>query len=90
LHSVFGVVRRLHWLAFVLALLTVPLFFVDYLLLNGALPGYEWFAYPGIAWLRLFTEEINFWPKFGLLLLGQYLGFFVLATSVLLLRRVWR
>lgn len=90
MNSFCSAMRTLHWPVLALTLLTVPLFFVDYFLLGGALPGYEWFAYPGIAWLRLFSEEINFWPKFGLLLFGQYLGFLVIATGIALLRRVWR
>lgn len=88
--SFFRTMRTLHWSVLALTLLLVPLFFVDYFLLGGALPGYEWFAYPGIAWLRLFSDEINFWPKFWLLLLGQYLGFLALATAIALLRRIWR
>ncbi len=48
-------------------------FTVNYNWLEGTLPGYRLLTAPGIVILRLFTEEIDFWPKLLLLLGGQYL-----------------
>jgi len=53
---------------------------------EGPLPGYQFFLFPGnltliYFWHPLFTEEVNFWPKLFMLLLGQ----FVVVTSVVAL-----
>lgn len=45
--------------------------------IDGPLPGYEFVLAPGnltliYIWHPLFTEEINFWPKLFLLMLGQF------------------
>lgn len=55
---------------------------------QGPMPGYQFFLFPGnltlvYIWHPLFTEELNFWPKLFLLLLGQFL---VVAFCVGLLR----
>jgi len=44
---------------------------------GGPLPGYKVYLFPGnltliYIWHPLFTEEVNFWPKLGLLMLGQF------------------
>ena len=44
---------------------------------GGPLPGYKVYLFPGNLTLiyighPLFTEEVNFWPKLGLLMLGQF------------------
>lgn len=49
---------------------------------KGPLPGYHIFLYPGnltliYLWHPIFTEEVNFWPKLFMLLLGQ----FIVVTS---------
>ncbi|UTA47640.1 hypothetical protein L1F30_15970 [Simiduia sp. 21SJ11W-1] len=75
-----------HWVALGITAITAALFFIDYFVLGGNLPGYGLVAYPGIVWLRMFSEEIDFWPKFLLLMLGQYLAYFA-ATFVLLCMR---
>jgi len=41
------------------------------------LPGYEFFAGPGMLALMPFSEETPFWPKLGIFLLGQYLFYFI-------------
>jgi len=38
--------------------------------------------YPGIITTRLFSEEINFWPKLGIMLAGQYFLCFLGIFSV--------
>jgi hypothetical protein len=44
-------------------------------------------AYPGIVAARFFSEEIDFWPKLGIMLVGQYFAFFiVLFTARIALR----
>jgi hypothetical protein len=52
---------------------------------EGPLPGYQIFLFPGnltliYFWHPLFTEEVNFWPKLFMLLLGQFL---VITTFVI-------
>lgn len=52
---------------------------------EGPLPGYQIFLFPGnltliYFWHPLFTEEVNFWPKLFMLLLGQFL---VVTTFVI-------
>jgi len=49
---------------------------------NGPLPGYRILLFPGnltltYFWHPIFTEEVNFWPKLFMLLLGQ----FIVVTS---------
>jgi hypothetical protein len=44
---------------------------------DGPMPGYQFFLYPGnltliYIWHPLFTEEVTFWPKLGLLMVGQF------------------
>ena len=51
---------------------------------GGPMPGSQLLLWPGnltlvYIWHPLFTAEVNFWPKLGLLMLGQ---FFVVATVV--------
>ncbi|MBB3169566.1 hypothetical protein [Simiduia aestuariiviva] len=71
-------------------LITALCFFIDFYCLSGQMPGYKILAYPGIAWLRLFSEEINFWPKLGLLLLGQFLAYALLALVAIVGVRSFR
>lgn len=54
---------------------------------GGPMPGYQFFLYPGnltliYVWHPLFTEEVDFWQKLGLLMLGQF--FLVFAVAGLL------
>jgi len=44
---------------------------------GGPLPGYKVYLFPGnltliYIWHPLFTEEVNFWPKLALLMVGQF------------------
>lgn len=53
-----------------------------YDILGGPMPGTKVLLFPGsltliYVWHPLFTEEINFWPKFALQMFGQ---FFVVTT----------
>lgn len=55
-----------------------------YDILGGPMPGTKVLLFPGsltliYVWHPLFTEEINFWPKFALQMFGQFL-----------LLRLWR
>jgi uncharacterized glyoxalase superfamily protein PhnB len=53
-------------------------FAVNFWIVQGPYPGYKLLAYPGIVTAGLFSDEIDFWPKLGIMLLGQYLAYFVL------------
>lgn len=50
---------------------------ISYWFLHTAMPGYHFLVGPGIAAANLFTEEINLWPKISIMLIGQYLAYFV-------------
>lgn len=57
-----------------------------YDILGGPMPGTKVLLFPGsltliYVWHPLFTEEINFWPKFALQMFGQ---FFVVMTVAML------
>jgi len=63
--------------AVILGLLVFTLSWTLWSLWDGPMPGYQWALYPGnllliYLWHPLFSEEIHFWPKLGLLLLGQF------------------
>lgn len=54
--------------------------------LGGPMPGTKVLLFPGsltliYVWHPLFTEEINFWPKFALQMFGQ---FFVVTAMAML------
>jgi hypothetical protein len=57
-------------------------FAISYWIADGSLPGYKVLAYPGIVATRLFSEETPFWPKLGIMLLGQYCAYFVLVLAI--------
>ena len=44
---------------------------------SGPFPGYKVLVGPGILTLRMFSEEIDFWPKLSLMMAGQYIIYFV-------------
>ncbi|MFC3122696.1 hypothetical protein [Agaribacter flavus] len=49
---------------------------------QGPLPGYQFFLAPGnlslaVFWHPIFTEEVNLYPKLGMILIGQ----FVIVTA---------
>jgi hypothetical protein len=59
---------------------------------GGPMPGVQVLLFPGnmsliYIWHPLFTEEIDFWPKIVMLLLGQ---FFVVASVAALLVGLFR
>ena len=62
-------------------------FGVNYWIADGTLPGYKVLAYPGIISTRLFSEEIGFWPKLGIMLLGQY---FIYMVVILIAKKLVR
>ena len=68
-----------------IVVLTVLVFAINY---NGypvIFPIYKILAWPGIVTLRLFSEEINFMPKLSILLLGQFLAYFL---AIFLARKI--
>ena len=63
-------------------------FGVNWWITEGPYPGYRLLAYPGIQAAKLFSEEINFWPKLVIILGGQYAVYFCFAyVGVTLFRR---
>jgi hypothetical protein len=64
-------------------------FTVNYNWLEGTLPGYRLLTAPGIVILRVFTEEIAFWPKLLLLLGGQYVvSLLIILATIKLIRLI--
>ncbi|WP_416305453.1 hypothetical protein [Neptunicella sp. SCSIO 80796] len=63
-------------IAFYAGLLSVLIggvaFVLNWYVWGGGMPGYGIFLFPGNLVLAIFSEEINFWPKFLLLLGGQF------------------
>lgn len=61
---------------------------------GGPLPGYKVYLFPGnltliYVWHPLFTEEVNFWPKLGLLMLGQFTVVTCFSVIVISLIKKW-
>jgi hypothetical protein len=60
---------------------------------GGPMPGLQVILFPGnlmlvYLWHPLFTEEVNFWPKLALLLLGQFgIVFFVVGLLVHIVKK---
>jgi hypothetical protein len=51
-------------------------FAISYWFSDGPIPSYKLLAGPGLLTLRMFSEEISFWPKLSLMMFGQYLVYF--------------
>ena len=64
------------------ALICFVAFAVNWWITKGPYPGYQPLTYPGILATRLFTEEIDFWPKLGIMIVGQGLVYFSVAWVV--------
>ncbi|WP_101228155.1 hypothetical protein [Colwellia sp. 75C3] len=59
---------------------------------EGLLPGYNIFLFPGnltliYFWHPIFTEEVNFWPKLLMLLLGQFV---VVSSCVAMISNLYK
>lgn len=67
---------------FLVVLLTLAAFSVDFWLLQGSLPGYKVLVFPGIVAARLFSEELDFLPKLGVVLLGQFVAYFIVGVMM--------
>lgn len=70
------------FIAVIIGLIAFSLSWNLWAFFNGPLPGYRIFLFPGnltltYFWHPIFTEEVNFWPKLFMLLLGQ----FIVVTS---------
>jgi len=63
-------------LAIAIVALTILVFAMNYNGYPGAFSVYKILAWPGIATLRLFSEELIFFPKFVILLTGQFSAYF--------------
>jgi hypothetical protein len=63
----------------VIALIT---FAAGYWIYEEPVAGYKIVAYPGIVATRLFSEELDFWPKLSVLLGGQYIFCFIALLSL--------
>lgn len=71
--------------AIAIVVITVLVFAINYNGYPGIFPIYKVLAWPGIVALRLFSEEINFMPKLSILLLGQFLAYFL---AIFLVRKI--
>ena len=68
--------------AIVIVVITALVFAINYNGYPGIFPIYKILAWPGIVTLRLFSEEINFIPKLSILMLGQFLAYFLVIFLV--------
>lgn len=59
------------------------IFAISWNVWGGGMPGYYFFLLPGNLVLSMLTEEINFWPKLLILLVGQF-SVTAIATAILL------
>ncbi|MCH8538119.1 MAG: hypothetical protein LAT66_10165 [Alkalimonas sp.] len=62
---------------------------------GGPMPGIQVLLYPGnlslvYLWHPLFTEEVNFWPKLALQMVGQFTVVASVAALVTKAIRTWR
>ncbi|MDP5137329.1 hypothetical protein ORJ04_15340 [Rheinheimera baltica] len=62
---------------------------------GGPMPGIQVLLYPGnlslvYVWHPLFTEEVNFWPKLALQMLGQFTLVACSTALVVMVARRWR
>ncbi|MFS1523101.1 hypothetical protein ACL7TT_03145 [Microbulbifer sp. 2304DJ12-6] len=64
-------------------LLGMAAFFYNWNIHGGGWHYFRIFLFPGNLVLSLFTEEIDFWPKFLLQMSGQFLVSFSATYSVL-------
>lgn len=63
-------------------------------LFGGPLPGYRVFLFPGnltlvYFWHPIFTEEVNFWPKLFMLLIGQFIVVTCSVAVLICLKQLW-
>ncbi len=83
-------------IAVVIGFITFTLSWNLYDLWGGPIPGYQVILFPGnltliYVWHPLFTEEINLFPKLGLILLGQFIVVtFVTGLLTTIVRKVLR
>ncbi len=73
----------------VIVVLTILVFAMNYNGYPNVFPVYKILAWPGIVTLRIFSEEITFFPKFLILMSGQFLAyFFVSFAFIKMIRRL--
>ena len=73
--------------AFAGAFVALLAFSISYGYLHSTFLGYKFLAYPGIVATRIFSEEIDFWPKLAILLAGQYVALFI---TIFVIRKLIR
>ena len=66
------------FIATIIGLIVFTLSWNTWAIWGAPLPGYQIFLFPGnlmlvYLWHPLLTEEIDFWPKLFLLLIGQFI-----------------
>jgi hypothetical protein len=84
IHKSVRVAMKLGLIAVIIGLFIFTLSWNLWGFFGGPLPGYQIFLFPGnltliYFWHPIFTEEVNFWPKLIMLLLGQFV---VVSTCV--------
>jgi len=81
-------------IATVIGLITFTLSWNLWELWGNPMPGYQILLYPGNltlihVWHPLFSEEINLFPKLGLLLLGQFIVVtFIVGLVTTIVRKI--
>ncbi|BFM06411.1 hypothetical protein [Halioxenophilus aromaticivorans] len=77
-----GPTKRAVLYATVVTLAVAVLFKICFWLDDSLLPVYQWLAWPGITWAGFFSAELDYWPKFIIVLVGQFLFCFVVLITV--------
>lgn len=68
-------------------LIGVLAFTFNYTMVPISLPGYEFLLAPAMFALGFFSEETYFTPKMIILLLGQFIGYFILAFIAITIKK---
>jgi len=77
-------IKEIAFYSGVIALLVgAVVFTLSWTIFGGGMPEYRFFLFPGNLVLSMFTEEIDFWLKLVLLLIGQF-GVVTTAVAVAL------
>lgn len=75
--------------AIIASIVGLAVFLLNFYCFNGNMPFYRVFNFPGLMFLKLFSEEIDFWPKLGLLISGQFGAYFLLSLFTFGLKRLF-
>ena len=84
---------RVGFIATIIGLIVFTLSWNTWAIWGAPLPGYQIFLFPGNLllvhlWHPLLTEEIDFWPKLCLLLMGQFIVVTLFTTLLVTVIKV--